>query len=481
MCQIIKEEFRKIFKKKSFLFLFVVLLVFSGYFTYQNYQSVFLEDNFIMDEHNEKLSGVEALRYIDEKRHAYAGTIDSQLVHNFYNDYQSLFPDEGTLQVDDAAMRKHYGDDYERLYEKFEEGKLTYQELNEAVLKAGNHYASFNIDNDMIIDMQVFYKEDAYVRGLNSIYSYLRLTNYDSLEAVTKQEVHEVFMPFLNRDRMNKEDKINLLEADSRTSMDTAIIDYYYQELMQQEAYYDSDLGNYYLFENMSHPLLLTLPLILIAIMLCDMFSLDKQCRCDQIIMASKYGNAKVRGCRVLVGFLTAIGVVVMQQLVIIAVSVIMLPIHSFDMSVLSLMPGNLPIANSYIQSYSNILLSACLMIPLAATAIAAITMLLSYICKNRFVSVIVMLVFIIVGVSISLNSMLPFHIDQFIPMHFTDFTLFHCIRESAGTTVGINPMTILFGQVIEWRMIVLAVWMIICFIICSFISFVKVGRISTK
>jgi hypothetical protein len=512
MRQLIKQEFKKILKKKYFLVLLILLLVFSGYLTYSNYSNVYNGEYAIQDEQGVELTGIDALRYIDSERHKYAGIIDDEFVKKFSNDFDTRVKNivDNDLTIDEEKMQATYGEDYEQLIERAKEGTLTSEDWD-IILNSNTGWYETERENGTSVYLNVFYENQGKLSAVSSIYDYANEyfntadfiqpwidkneNTYDPVEYINNSK----FAPLLHKEEYlikicpqnideNYEYKsfIYIYEEDMENSIDSKIIDYYNQRFMDTKPYYDSTLPNQYLNDNMTHTLVIILALLLIIIVLSDMFSYDCQTKSDQIIACTSYGTKKLKLAKLIVGIATALGIIILQQALIILISNIILPVRDFSLVETSYdtIYSFVTSVNVYIESYGSVFITGIIMLLLGGLVVGMFTMFVSYISKNKFITaiIIILITFFLIFISeTGLFDNLINIIFPYIPHNFMRFTIFHRFAYNIGYHNGIVPHTVLFGNVVAVRDLVIIVWLALCVGMGSFISFIKVGEVKSK
>lgn len=512
MTQLIKQEFKKIFKKKYFLVLLLLFLGVSGYLTYDNYNSKYTGDHIIQDDKGVELTGVDALRYIDSERHRYAGTINEEFVEKFTSDFDTRVKNaiKTDLTIDEEKMIANYGKDYEQLFERAENRNLTSNDWNIISDLEPNLY-EMEDGKTGAVHLSYIYKNEGIIAAFSSIYDYandyLNVNEYIQYWTDDKSEYTPVeyiatyrFAPLLFKEEHlatpypeNPADDYEYKsflgiynDSGTKIEIDSKIIDYYNERFMAAEPYYDSTLPNQYLINNLSNSFGIILAILLIIVILSDMFSYDHQTKADQIITCSPYGYKKLKVAKLIVGICTALGVILLQQILIILISNFMLPIRDLSLvetgydSISSFVSS----IDNYIEAYGSILLTGIIMLMLGGLVVGMITMFISYITKNKFITAITMilitfaLIFFVESYAFQdiVSIILPY-----IPYNFMKFTIFHNFVYDTPFNIGIIPYTMLFNNIVAVRDIVIVVWLALCAGMGTFISFVKFGEVKSK
>lgn len=507
MRQLIKQEFKKIFKKKYFLVLLLLLLGVSGYQTYTSYSNNYLGDNAIQNEEGVKLTGIDAIRYIDSERHKLAGIVDKKFIENYADEYVEKINTiiETESVIDEEKMIAVYGKNYKELFERAKNGNFSeddYDLLYNIEIGWGENPETGEVF------LETFYENTEKLSALSSIYNYANDYFYedDFIQGYNNffedpsmynpiQECIEGFLPFIEKEKyLASQDFNNTIEYsflniyyDSTVhKVDSRIFDYYNQQFMDAEPYFDSTIPNQLLVKNMSNAIGIMLVILLIIIVLSDIFSYDSQTKTDQIIESSPYGHKKLKVAKLITGICIALGIVVLQQILIFTICNIMLPIRNFSLTEggAGSMFMNSTNLNNYIEPYSSVITTGVIMLLLGGLVTGMLTMFISYLSKNKFTTAIFMIIlFFVLIFSIESfifkdlsSSLLPY-----IPFYFMRFTIFHNFVQPLSYSIGIIPHTILFDNVVAVRDLVIIVWLALCVGMGSFISFVKVGEVKSK
>lgn len=172
-----------------------------------------------------------------------------------------------------------------------------------------------------------------------------------------------------------------------------AMIDYYISHSKNIPDEFDSTIPNNLLLDALEN--ILVLPLFIVAIILANMFGIERQTKMEDIIFTTATTKKKITLVKMIVGILISLIVVFMQIAICMIASYIFLPVHSWNLMVMP-MAGT---AIGYVPfTYQTILIQSFLFIVISCISIAIITMLLSYLMPNRFIVVVIMIVFLILS-----------------------------------------------------------------------------------
>lgn len=247
--------------------------------------------------------------------------------------------------------------------------------------------------------------------------------------------------------------------------------DYLMDQIKQLPKQYDSGLPNQYMLAALSEVLLL--PLFVVIILLANIFSIEKEQKTDQIIYPTSASQRKITIAKLLSGYFFAIGLMLLPILIVYMFSTIVFPIHCWDLLVtlLDFKSIDLLIPTTYLT----LLINAILLSLISTIAIATLTMFLSYFMKNRFVVIVMMFVFMLVGM---VTSVIYIQADWF---HIFSFSHPFCMvlyQSYFSQTSMLWGMPIDFGvpylfnetMVIPVRWIVMGGWVILSLFLSSWI-----------
>lgn len=108
--------------------------------------------------------------------------------------------------------------------------------------------------------------------------------------------------------------------------------------------------------------------------------------------------------------------------------------------------------ADLSIYTYADYMFARLQMLSLATIAIAMLTMFLSCVFKNQFISVVIVILFIMLPYL--MTSVIPESILKLLPSSFTDYDFL-----TPNYTYGI-PYLVVFDHVVMWKTIVIWFWL---------------------
>ena len=171
--------------------------------------------------------------------------------------------------------------------------------------------------------------------------------------------------------------------------------------------------------------------------------------------------DKKITAAKLCAGILLALGIVLIQFLIVYIMSCMFLPLRGLNLTYYTQSQASLNIT-AYVFTYRTLIVNAMLLISIASMATAFITMLFSYIIKNRFATVIpLLLVTLISGFTGFFNQLLPgMVIDQFFPSQMVHFTQF--FKVALNPHLGeMLPYFSIRGYSLAWKNVIMLFWIV--------------------
>lgn len=429
LMKLIKSEIKKIFKIKMNIVLMIIAILGTGCIIGLRY-SDFGTIQVIENTQGESLHGVELLRYIDNIRHQYAGEWTEEKAKQYEQDFKMLFEKYDKKALDENFMKKEYGNKYQELVNMFYDNELTVQKYLK-FMKENNSSNSItaydgDINSQELWNLEIHYKDDPISQGIEQAYA-------DGFSGRNKEIK---FMSLTTQLLVDK--KLNFDE--DKNEINT----YLSEKAKSLPATFDSHLPNTMLINSMADALWLAL--ICIMIMLANTFSIEKQYNMEQLIYPTKASSFKITIAKILAGTLLAFGVMLLCILSCLVVANILLPVHIWDIAYYTI-EGSNPFISAF--TLKNMLVYSIALSLMSSLATACIVLILSYISKNRFVTII--LSFLYFGYIIFFNVtgyMRMLH--PYIMTHINEYYW------------NIQSYVIINGDIIPYRILVLVIWSII-------------------
>ena len=465
MRRLIQSEFKKIFKSKVNIVLLLILFIFNGYRTYQVYHQPlqYRTDIVMKDENGIERTGLAYWRLADQIQHSYAGTLSEKTIQQMDKDFRAIMNKYTETTLDEEKMKAVYGDNYETLLKDARSGKYTGKEVNELFenymqISGGISYEEIEGSDKVKVHVEDYLKHDGVRQLYSNIYDYYiedkkDVADYENFSSDAQRK-------WLHPDQLSKEQlHIEIAGFEYPDSIYDATMENFINRYKSASHEIDSNIPNTLFVEALYN--LEFASLLILVIILANTFAMVKHYKTYQIMIPTAAGNKKITAAKLCAGILLALGIVLIQFLIVYIMSCMFLPLRGLNLTYYSQSQASLNIA-AYVFTYRTLIVNAMLLISVAAMASACVTMLVSYITKNRFATVIpLLLVTLISGFAGFFNQLSPgMVIDQFFPSQMVHFTQFF--------TVALNPhmgeMLPYFsigGYSLAWKNVIMLFWII--------------------
>lgn len=465
MRRLILSEFKKIFKSKINIVLLLVLFIFNGYRTYQVYHQPlqYRTDIVMKDENGVERTGLAYWKLADQIQHSYAGTLHEDTLQQMDKDFRTIMNKYAETDLDDEKMKAVYGDNYEALLKDARSGKYTGKEINELFenymqISGGISYEEIEGSNKVKVHVEDYLKNDDVRQLYSNIYGYFTedkkdVADYENFSFEDQRK-------WLHSDQLSKEQlNIEIAGFENPDSIYDATMENFINRYKSASHEIDSNIPNTLFVEALYN--LEFASLLILVIILANTYAMEKHYKTYQIMIPTAAGNKKITAAKLCAGILLALGIVLMQFLIVYIMACIFLPLRGLNLTYYSQSQASLNIT-AYVFTYRTLIVNAMLLISVAAMASACVTMLVSYMTKNRFATVIpLLLVTLISGFAGFFNQLSPgMVIDQFFPSQMVHFTQFF--------TVALNPhmgeMLPYFsigGYSLAWKNVIMLFWII--------------------
>lgn len=465
MRRLIQSEFKKIFKSKVNIVLLLILFIFNGYRTYQVYHQPlqYRTDIVMKDENGIERTGLAYWRLADQIQHSYAGTLSEKTIQQMDKDFRAIMNKYTETTLDEEKMKAVYGDNYETLLKDARSGKYTGKEVNELFenymqISGGISYEEIEGSDKVKVHVEDYLKHDGVRQLYSNIYDYYiedkkDVADYENFSSDAQRK-------WLHPDQLSKEQlHIEIAGFEYPDSIYDATMENFINRYKSASHEIDSNIPNTLFVEALYN--LEFASLLILVIILANTFAMEKHYKTYQIMIPTAAGNKKITAAKLCAGILLALGIVLIQFLIVYIMSCMFLPLRDLNLTYYSQSQASLNIA-AYVFTYRTLIVNAMLLISVAAMASACVTMLVSYITKNRFATVIpLLLVTLISGFAGFFNQLSPgMVIDQFFPSQMVHFTQFF--------TVALNPhmgeMLPYFsigGYSLAWKNVIMLFWII--------------------
>lgn len=465
MRRLIQSEFKKIFKSKVNIVLLLILFIFNGYRTYQVYHQPlqYRTDIVMKDENGIERTGLAYWRLADQIQYSYAGTLSEKTIQQMDKDFRAIMNKYTETTLDEEKMKAVYGDNYETLLKDARSGKYTGKEVNELFenymqISGGISYEEIEGSDKVKVHVEDYLKHDGVRQLYSNIYDYYiedkkDVADYENFSSDAQRK-------WLHPDQLSKEQlHIEIAGFEYPDSIYDATMENFINRYKSASHEIDSNIPNTLFVEALYN--LEFASLLILVIILANTFAMEKHYKTYQIMIPTAAGNKKITAAKLCAGILLALGIVLIQFLIVYIMSCMFLPLRGLNLTYYSQSQASLNIA-AYVFTYRTLIVNAMLLISVAAMASACVTMLVSYITKNRFATVIpLLLVTLISGFAGFFNQLSPgMVIDQFFPSQMVHFTQFF--------TVALNPhmgeMLPYFsigGYSLAWKNVIMLFWII--------------------
>ncbi|MDH6367352.1 MULTISPECIES: hypothetical protein [unclassified Breznakia] len=505
MLALIREEAIKLFRKKTLWIIFIVLLGYVSYATYDNYQEVIPKNHYLLNESGEQLTGIEAIRYIDEKRHELAGNVDKVFIQKYNERYDEALRKAGyyNLEEDTERMDQLYTDENKKMLERYIEASKNWNFDDELQKWIGTFemyiYCTNENESDMTCSFLPLYKQEAEVQTVHAIYdqanTFFPLIKPQTSEKPTDSKTFldiglqymidkdtHIILKWGDIDGVNYQQFFVPMKPNKEIGQYLDTSPYWQQmnkEYLQTNTYYDSLIGTELYMKDLGEiDSVFGVSLLLFFVLLFgDLFSYDSQTKTDQIIYSSAYGGKQLRFARCITACIFVVMTVLISELLILLISHAIVPIRGLDLAVV-MQDGLFNIYQSHLNvQYGTMVLASIGLFIMACIAVSSLTMMFSYLLKNRIVTTIIMFMFIIITffyvfpLDISLTGM-----QSFLPSVMLKFEQYFQYNAS-GSNGTFLPYITVFGHVFGRYQFVIGFWIAISTILCSMITFVNVHK----
>lgn len=460
MKRLIKSELYKLFKSKFHIILIILLTISTIVLTYMSHKEYGkLYDDFKYYENfaGEKINSISAAKIVDETLHQYKGEWSDETYQKMEEDYLDLISKYPRLVIDEEVMIKAYGKDYQTIMNKSLAGNLTESDIQDYMAKSDTFRGSYSANEDGYYHIELYYNED----GVHNLISLI----YSSPYMMGDNEPSEEFYYTWNfYDQIYKDGK-SIIEGvndyRSMSSSDLLIQDYLMSKAENLPQTFDSAISNNLLINSLQRILLV--PLFVVVILLANIFGIEKQNGMEEIIYPSVSAKYKITIAKVITGTCVGVSIVWLQILVCFIVSYILLPVHTWNMTITTMANSSLTGYNSiYIPfTYLTVILYSFILITIGTFLTSLITLLVSYVKKSRFVVVIVMSVLIVLSWFIKDIAGIPTLIKGLMPFNMLSFLDYFYGYVSYST----YPYLVLGNIVIPLRILVIVISILFIFI----------------
>lgn len=461
MMRLIKAECKKILRSKFNIIMIIILFCYTGYQAYSEYQfkyqnTVVKEWTLKTIEGKELNDGGDYYIYADEILHQYAGEASPKLYEEFMSDYEKILEAYPLKEYDVNYMISQYGTQYEKFLQDCLDGKYSEKERDEYIEHVQKKSFSFNYyeDNDNLIHPMVFYEND-HVRILyQNIYKNRMEYNYYQH---TMDDIPDIgnFKAYCMASNTELMEGIDLSDPLNKAMKEHLVH-------QKENQNFDSVVGNNLFVNALGSIDFMTL--LIIALILSNTFAMENYYKTDQILIPSETAMKKLSFAKLLAGILVSVGILLLEYLMIYMFTMIYVPLRDLNMETISMAGTSVTNITNGIFTYKEIISTGLLMNILAVISTALITMLASFITKNRFVTIVLVITFILITTfSYPFDTIFHNFGDHLFlgnMLHTNDF--FFVFRYAFSP----EPYGLWNGIFYSWKTIVILLWVIIDVII---------------
>lgn len=463
MMRLVKAECKKILRSKFNIFMILILFSYTGYQAYSEYQFKFqntVAQEWIMKttEGKDLNNGADYFMYADKILHQYEGKASPKLYEKFMSDYEKILEAYPLKDYDVDYMISLYGTEYEKFMQDCVNGKYSEQkriEYLENVQKQSYFFKFYkDDDNDNLIYPMVFYEND-HVRLLyQNIYKNTMEYNYYLKPAKDIPDLGN-FKAYCLASNAEIMKGLDLSDPLNKTMKEHFVN-------QEQNQHFDSVVGNN-LFVN-ALGCIDFVTLLMIALILSNTFAMENYYKTDQILIPSETAMKKLSLAKLLAGILVSVGILLLEYLMIYMFTMIYVPLRDLNMETISMAGTSVKSITNGIFTYKEIIGTGLFLNLLAVISTASITMLASFISKNRFITIILLITFILIT-----TFSYPFdtifhnfgdHLFLANMLHTNDFFLIFRYGNSP------EPYGLWNGIFYSWKTIIVLFWMIVDIII---------------
>lgn len=402
MKRLIIAEFKKIWIGRKTYLLVIAACLMTLFLCFESYYKFDTMGHEYKNASGKTVEGLELLKARDDMMHQYAGTWSQEKQEQIFKDLDLALKEYPRDQIDVKAMQDEYGKDWAVYLEKEKTVGLTQEDIDDICRQTG-HDVSYRKD-DNHISLEIIYTNDSQREYLSYLYtgfpSYHK--GYHDRDYFSEWNAH-LLNPTLSDVKAS-----NYLFDSACSHMELqpqevkVFEEYLMSEVSTLPKYFDSGLPNQALLNTFSYTFIL--PLLIVMIVLSNVFSIEKQYQTDQLIYPTVLSRHKITLAKFISGYSFAILMMLLQMIIVYLFSIIVFSAHSWNIMITSYDFYTLsPIVPA---TYLTMLIYVIVLSLFAAIAISTLTMFLSYLFEKKFVTIIIMFVFIAIGyIACILNS----------------------------------------------------------------------------
>ncbi len=436
MKRLIRSEIKKILKNRFHQLLIVLCMISVIALTFICYHgnpdniNQIPVDGYTFE--NEIVSYLDYYKYADSILMKYEGEWSQEKYEMIKKESLDLMK-KYAIDINEEQMIEYYGKNYKELIHKSLNHELTLQELEGELKKSGKELYDYIYDidsnNPKYVQIHIIYGED---ESHYPIDTYLWILHNASYSTLMNEGFNEL--------------------------RDSGIQEYHTLVSQKTGTHYFSSPVGHNIFINVLEKSLFPV-VIAILVILANVYGIEKQYDMEQLVYSTKMTKQKVVQAKWIAGIILSVGLMLIAFLISFVLGNLFLPVHSFSMPVISLgtMLGGYPdfrMMINYWQLYLVIILLICV----GAMAVSVVTMMVSYVFKSQFITIIILMVLLFITTIMPGASFCPpFVILNLIPQYVAGFGLVSILF--GGCALGELPYV--FGEVPLWIFVV-GIWTLV-------------------
>ena len=461
MRRLVFSELKKLFKSRFHILLLLGLLLYTGYATYQTYNkypNTGRSDWEYTDVDGTRIKrGLDYYRRADQILHQYKGIANEELYQTYRHDYQSILDQFPQETFDDTFMTKMYGKDYDQFLKNARDGKYNNEQLWEEIHDREIYGSWANEDNHFYFDL---YYENDHVRTMYQMI-YLNTLNFSSYDPALEEPPMDVFTENFYQLCTNDKTSLSYDELrDQGNTTDAAMKEKLIGKDLNKS--FDSPVGNNLLINALGNINVMTL--IVIAMILSNSFSMEAYYKTNQILIPSATAMKKLTIAKLLSGILVALAILCFQYVIVFGLSFLFLPCRDLGMLTIDMAGTSLINVTSSLFTYQEMIVSNLLLNTTAVVSLAVVTMALSFFTKNRFATIVPLLIVLLVtSLLLPFQQLMNSFLDHFFWGNMMDTTSFY-----SGFISYPLPYVLILGTLFSWKTLILLFWIIATVVIVT-------------
>ncbi|MEG0366941.1 MAG: hypothetical protein RR585_08915 [Coprobacillus sp.] len=456
MKRLIVSELKKLFKSKSICFVVVGFMLLSIFVSVACMGEDANHSEY-MNMSGEKVNLRTTLQDANDNMHKYAGewTLDKgqQIKKDALDKLNQLSMDA----IDIDKMKDIYGDKYQTVIDMYQ-GKIVMEDK-----EIGKFLENLDIDQFRFVSTlngenrcpEVYFRDTAKLNYLLIQYGYLYYSIHDIEFLKNGFPIAEVLDDVLLDKKIDKQEFDRFEKEKDLRGRDAELFEAYINEKVEAlPTEFDSEISKDMFVENIG--MVFFIATLVIIVVIANIFGIERQYNVEQIIYPTQSTKFKITIAKIITSFIVSLGILWGATLLFFISFYIILPPYNWNTMFLS------TDMLSYIFTYQEVMISGFVLASLSALVVTTLSLLLSYLTKNRFVVVIVLFSLVALSWGMIGNG----NMSLFLPVEMSLFTFFF----SSGQ--GWFPYVFINDSIVSMRTIVTIGWSLIIIFITSMIIF---------